>query len=152
VLFSGEDEGLIGSREYVKVHEGELPKISAVLIHDSGTGKVVSINLEGDYAAREVMDEFVESVPQFGLLEPSLRNEFGSDDHAFFEAGVPGFLTIQDPADYAQSHHSMADTFDRVRKEDLQEGAEVLAVWAYHVAPLPGLMPRQQEPKKTTGQ
>jgi hypothetical protein len=52
VLFTGEEEGLLGSRTYVKSHEHELSKISAVLMHDSGTGKVVSIDLEGDYAAR----------------------------------------------------------------------------------------------------
>jgi Zn-dependent M28 family amino/carboxypeptidase len=117
-------------------------------MHDSGTGKVVTIDLEGDYAAREVMDEVVESMPEFGLLELSLRTVFGSDDVPFYEAGVPGFLALQDPLDYAQTHHSQADTFDRVRKEDLQQGADILALWAYHVAQLSGMMPRQPQPRK----
>src|SRR5207244_2199746 len=60
VLFSGEEEGLHGSRAYVKVHEKEMPKISGVLIHDMGTGRVKSIGLQGRYDLREVMDKVVE--------------------------------------------------------------------------------------------
>jgi hypothetical protein len=151
VLFTGEEEGLLGSRAYVKSHESELPKISAVLIHDSGTGRVVSIDMEGDYAAREVMDEVIKSMPDLGLVEPSLRTEFGSDHAAFHEVGVPGFLALQDPLDYAQTHHSQADTFDRVVKHDLRQGAEVLVLWADNVAQLPGMMPRQPQTDKKLG-
>jgi hypothetical protein len=57
-------------RAYVKSHQSELWNISAVLVHDSGTGQVVSIDLEGDYAAREVMDGVVESMHDLGLVEP----------------------------------------------------------------------------------
>lgn len=148
VLFSGEEEGLLGSRSYVNSHEHELSKISAVLIHDSGTGKLVSIDLEGDYAAREVMDEVAISMRQSGLLELSLRRLLLSDDAAFYDIGVPGFAALQEPLDYGQTHHSEADTFDRVIEGDLRQGAQVLAVWAYHVAQLPGMMPRQPQPEK----
>jgi carboxypeptidase Q len=148
VLFTGEEEGLLGSRTYVRSHEHELSKISAALMHDSGTGKVVSIDLEGDYAAREVMDEVAESMDQFGLLELSLRRLLLSDDAAFYDMGVPGFAALQEPLDYGQTHHSQADTFDRVIKDDLRQGAEVLALWAYHVAQLPGMIPRQPQPEK----
>ncbi len=144
VLFSGEEQFLLGSKAYVKAHQGELARISGVLVHDSGTGKVLSIGLEGDYAAREVMDGVVKPLHEFGLLELSNRAIFASDNTTFDEAGVPGFLTIQDVLDYNQTHHSQADTFDRVRQDDLVQGAEVIAVWAYNVAQLPDLLPRKR--------
>jgi Zn-dependent M28 family amino/carboxypeptidase len=146
VLFTGEEQGLVGSRAYVEAHKAELGKISGVLVHDSGTGRVLTIGMMANYAAREVMDRVVYPLAKIGLVEPSLRTEGGSDHVPFDEAGVPGFLCVQEPVDYAQTHHSQADTFDRVRPDDLIEGAQVLAVWAYNVAQLPGLLPRKPAP------
>jgi carboxypeptidase Q len=150
VLFSGEEQGLNGSRAYVKAHKDELPKISGVLVHDTGTGKVLTIGLMANYAARENVDRALyplAKAKEIGLAEPSLRTEGGSDHVPFDEAGVPGFWCIQDNVDYDKTHHSQADTLDRVRWDDLTEGAQVLAVFAYNVAELPDLLPRK--PAKT---
>jgi Zn-dependent M28 family amino/carboxypeptidase len=146
VLFTGEEQGLVGSRAYVEAHKAELGKISGVLVHDTGTGRVLTIGMMGNYPARETMDRVVYPLAKIGLVEPSLRTEGGSDHVPFDEAGVPGFWCVQEPVDYAQTHHSQADTFDRVRPDDLTEGAQVLAVWAYNVAQLPGLLPRKPAP------
>src|SRR5580704_14607456 len=146
VMFSGEEQGLNGSRAYVKAHATELPKISAVLVDDSGTGKVLTVGMMGNYAARETMDHVLyplAAAPSIGLAEPSLRTEGGSDHVPFDEAGVPGFWCVQDNVDYDKTHHSQADTLDRVRWDDLTEGAQVLAVFAYNVAQLPDLLPRK---------
>jgi Zn-dependent M28 family amino/carboxypeptidase len=150
-MFSGEEQGLNGSRAYVKAHATELPKISAVLVDDSGTGKVLTVGMMGNYAARETMDHVLyplAAAPSIGLAEPSLRTEGGSDHVPFDEAGVPGFWCVQDNVDYDKTHHSQADTLDRVRWDDLTEGAQVLAVFAYNVAQLPDLLPRK--PAKPT--
>jgi len=146
VLFTGEEQGLNGSKAYVKTHAAELGKISAVLIHDTGTGKVLTIGLMANYAARETMDHVLyplAKVESIGFAEPSLRTEGGSDHVPFDEAGVPGFWCVQDNADYDKTHHSQADTLDRVRWDDLTEGAQVLAVFAYNVAQLPEMLPRK---------
>ena len=146
VMFSGEEQGLNGSRAYVKAHAAELPKISAVLVDDSGTGKVLTVGMMGNYAARETMDHVLYPLAAdktIGLNEPSLRTEGGSDHVPFDEAGVPGFYCVQDNVDYDKTHHSQADTLDRVRWDDLTEGAQVLAVFAYNVAQLPDLLPRK---------
>jgi len=87
-------------------------------------------------------------VKEIGLAEPSLRTEGGSDHVPFDEAGVPGFWCIQDNVDYDKTHHSQADTLDRVRWDDLTEGAQVLAVFAYNVAELPDLLPRKPAKSK----
>jgi carboxypeptidase Q len=151
VLFTGEEQGLNGSRAYVKAHKDELPKISGILVHDTGTGKVLTVGLMANYAARETIDHALYALAKakdIGLVEPSLRTEGGSDHVPFDEAGVPGFWCVQDNADYDKTHHSQADTVDRVRWDDLTEGAQVLAVFAYNVAQLPDLLPRKPAKEK----
>ena len=146
ILFTGEEQGLNGSRAYVKAHQDQLGKISAALVHDSGTGKVLTIGTMGNYAARESLDRALyplAKAKEVGLAEPSLRSEGGSDHVPFDEAGVPGFWCVQDNVDYDKTHHSQADTIDRVRWDDLTEGAQVLAVFAYNVAQAPELLPRK---------
>ncbi len=150
VLFTGEEQGLVGSRAYVKAHQSELGKISGVLVHDSGTGKVLTVGLMGNYVARETVDHALYPLgraKEVGLAEPTLRREGGSDHVPFDEAGVPGFWCVQDPVDYDKTHHSQADTIERVRWDDLTEGAQVLAVFAYNVAELPEMLPRKTAKK-----
>jgi carboxypeptidase Q len=142
-LFSGEEQGLNGSRAYVEAHRDEMPRVSAALIHDTGTGRVTSISLMRNYAAREVMDTVVAPLRSLGFLELSERWMGGSDHMPFDEAGVPGFFCIQDPAQYFETHHSQADTFDQAHEADLVEGAQVMAAVAYNLAELPDLLPRK---------
>ena len=155
VLFTGEEQGLNGSRAYVKAHKDELPKISGVLVHDTGTGKVLTIGLMGNYGVRETIDHALYPLAKaqdIGLVEPSLRREGGSDHVPFDEAGVPGFWCVQDVADYDKMHHSQADRLEHVRWDDLTEGAQVLAVFAYNVAQLPELLPRKPAKEKKADQ
>lgn len=146
VLFAGEEQGLVGSRRYVEAHQAELAKFSAILVHDTGTGKVTSIGLSGQYQLRETMDQVVAPLRTVGLQELSMRRINGTDHASFDEAGVPGFFVIQDMTDYFKSHHSQTDTFDKVRKDDVIQGAQVMALWAYRVARLPELLPRKAKP------
>jgi carboxypeptidase Q len=146
ILFTGEEQGLNGSKAYVKAHAADLGKISGVLVHDSGTGKVLTVGLMGNYGVRETIDHILYPLgraKEVGLTEPTLRSEGGTDHVPFDAAGVPGFWCVQDPADYAMTHHSQADTLDRVRWDDLAEGAQVLAVFAYNVAQWPEMLPRK---------
>jgi hypothetical protein len=148
VMFSGEEQGLHGSRAYVKAHERELSKVSAVLVHDMGTGRVKSIGLLGRYDLREVMDQVVDPFREAVKLdELSLRGMAGGTDHAsFVPFGVPAFAVIQDEAEYRKTHHTESDTFDKVYSDDINQGAKVLAAWAYNVAMLPQCLPRNPQP------
>src|SRR6267154_2486425 len=151
VLFTGEEQGLNGSKAYVQAHKDELAKISGVLVHDTGTGKVLTIGLMGNYKVRETIDRVLYPMAEpLGIMEPSLRSEGGSDHVPFDTAGVPGFWCVQEVADYDKMHHSQADVLDHVRWEDLAEGAQVLAVFAYNVAELPELLPRKPAKKEET--
>ena len=150
VLFSGEEQGLNGSRAYIEAHKSELPKFSAALIHDIGTGKVLSIGMMENYQDAEIMYQVVKPLKAVGLLEPSEKLEGGSDHASFNQAGVPGFYGIQEPEQYFQTHHSQADTFDQVKEAGVVEGAQVLAVWAYNVAQLADLLPRKPAAAEAT--
>ena len=147
VLFSGEEQGLHGSRAYVKAHEKEMSKISGVLIHDMGTGRVKSIGLQGRYDLREVMERVVEPFKEaVNLDELSMRNMMGTDHLSFLPHGVPAFAVVQDDAEYRKTHHTESDTFDKVYPDEVNQGAKVLAAWAYNVAMLPELLPRDPKP------
>ena len=147
VLFSGEEEGLHGSRAYVKAHEKEMSKISGVLIHDMGTGRVKSIGLQGRYDLREIMERVVEPFKEaVNLDELSMRTMMGTDHLSFLPHGVPAFAVVQDEAEYRKTHHTESDTFDKVYSDEINQGAKVLAAWAYNVAMLPELLPRDPKP------
>jgi carboxypeptidase Q len=144
VLFTGEEEGLVGSKKYVEAHKSELGKISGILVHDTGTGRVLTLGLHDNYQDREIVDQEIASMRELKLLEPSMARSFGTDHASFDDAGVPGFFAIQDGAEYSKTHHSQSDTFDKVWKDDLNQGAQVLAAWAYNTAQLPAMLPRRQ--------
>src|SRR5206468_3220197 len=146
VLFTGEEQGLYGSEEYVKAHQNELENISAVLVHDTGTGRVLTLGLHDNYQDREIVDQVLAPLHELKLLEPSLARSYGTDHLSFDNAGVPGFFCIQDGAEYHLTHHSQSDTFDKVWKDDLNQGAQVLAAWAYNTAQLPEMLPRRPLP------
>jgi carboxypeptidase Q len=146
VLFSGEEEGLVGSKRYVQAHKDELDKISGVLVHDTGTGRVLTLGLHDNYQAREIVDQVLAPLSELKLLEPSMVRTSGTDHASFNEAGVPGFWCIQNMAEYSKTHHSQSDTFEKVWKDDLNQGAQVLAAWAYNTAQLPAMLPRRPLP------
>jgi carboxypeptidase Q len=148
VLFSGEEEGLCGSVKYVEAHKDDLDKISGILVHDTGTGRVVSIGLHDNYQDREIVDQVIAPLHELKMLEPSMVRQAGTDHKSFDDVGVPGFWTVQDLAEYPKTHHSQSDTFDKVWKDDINQGAQVLAAWAYNTAQLPAMLPRRAAPVK----
>jgi carboxypeptidase Q len=143
VLFTGEEEGLVGSKKYVDAHKSDLDKISAVLVHDTGTGRVLTLGLHDNYQAREIVDQVLAPLTELKLLEPSMARSFGTDHASFDDFGVPGFFCIQNMAEYTKTHHSQSDTVDKVWKDDLNQGAQVLAAWAYNTAQLPEMLLRR---------
>ncbi len=143
VLFSGEEQGLFGSKAYVTRHREELPRVSAVLIMDTGTGRVDGMSLQGRAEVEPVMRKVVEPLVPLGVVDTDLRLEWGSDHLPFDEAGVPAFCFEQVQHDYSRNHHSEADTFDKVIPAELQQAAVVAALTAYRTAQLPDLLPRR---------
>jgi carboxypeptidase Q len=142
ILFTGEEQGGIGAQTFLKNHAAEIPAMDAVLIHDTGTGKVFSIALEDEYETAPLMTEIYRPLQEVFDLQPLSTRVFGASDHVpFMKAGVPGYFCVQKPAHYGQAHHSQADTLDKVIPEQINEGAALLAAWAWNVSEMPAALP-----------
>jgi hypothetical protein len=151
-LFSGEEQGLYGSQAYVKAHKDEMARTSMCLVHDTGTGKVMGIGLQGREGAKKILDpELGPVLKELGVGELNLRGMGGSDHMSFEQAGVPGFAVQQDPAEYRFTHHSQSDTLDKAKEADLIQGGQVMAVAALHAANLPSLLPHEKPPGRRFG-
>jgi hypothetical protein len=146
VLFTGEEQGLHGSRAYVKQHKDEMPRTSAAIVHDTGTGRIVGLSLMGRDILKPIMEAELTSLQALGVAEISPRSMNGSDHQSFEGAGVPGFMFRQDPAEYRLTHHSQSDTLDKAKEPDLIQGAQVTAVAAMRIANRAGLLPRDKKP------
>ena len=148
-LFTGEEQGLYGSREYVKKHQEEMEKTSLALIHDTGTGKVTGFATMNHPKAKEVLDpelKTLESMPDWAGLDVGFL--LGSDHQSFGSSGVPGFACRQDIDEYRLTHHTQTDTFDHAKAPFLIQGAQVMSVTAVRAANLPELLPRTAIRKK----
>jgi carboxypeptidase Q len=142
ILFTGEEVDSIGSKAFLANHAGELSKIDAVLIHDTGTGKVLSIALENLYETAPLMSEIYEPLREVFDLQPLSARYFGASDHEYFlRSGIPAYFCVQAPAHYREAHHSQADTFDKVLPKEINQGAALLAAWAWNVSEMPQSLP-----------
>lgn len=144
VLFSGEEQGLHGSRAYCELHKEEMAKTSMAIVHDTGTGRVQGVGLQGREAIKPILDRELTSLKPLGFTEINLRGMNGSDHASFEGVGVPGFAMQQDMSEYRLMHHSQSDTLDKAREDDLVQGAQVMAVMALRVANLDALLPRDR--------
>lgn len=133
VLFSGEEQGLLGSKAYLKAHAEEQIKIQAMLTQDAGGGRItgfLDMKVDEWFAA---LNEAKEQTKELSKLDITYAAGGGSDHQVFFEQGIPAFAPIQDPLDY-RSHtwHSQVDTVDHVVKDNLIQNAQVMAAmtWA----------------------
>jgi Zn-dependent M28 family amino/carboxypeptidase len=144
ILFTGEEEGLLGSRAYVEKHKDELTKVTACLCHDTGTGKVVGFDCKHRPALQPVLEKELASLKDLGVTSFDTPFIGGSDHASFDREGVPGLLARQEVAGYRLNHHSQLDTLDRVIEPNLVEGAEAMAVAAVRIADRDEMLPRDK--------
>lgn len=144
-LFSGEEQGLYGSRKYVEKYKDDLPKHSLAIVHDTGTGKVTGFGLQGRTYMKDMLEKELVALKGLdgwkGLTTGGIGG--GTDHWPFHQAGVPGFACNQDMDEYRLTHHTQSDTFDKAKEPNLIQGAQVMAVTAMRIANLPDLLPRK---------
>jgi len=155
-LWTGEEEGLLGSRAYVKEHFGdpetmkltpEHAKLDAYYNIDNGTGKIRGVYLQGNEAVAPIFNAWMEPFRNLGMTTLSIRNTGGTDHLSFNSVGLPGFQFIQDPMDYdTRTHHSNMDLYERVQEADMKQMAVIVASFVYMTANRPDLMPRKPLP------
>jgi hypothetical protein len=142
VLFSGEEEGLFGSQEYVFAHERELDRIQALLVLDNGTGRITGMAVQGHDELRDLWGSMFAPIVSLGPLAVRSGIKTGTDHLAFIPYGVPGFNYDQLSRGYDQTHHSQVDDYNHTVPRDITQAATVMAVNAWQLSELPQLLPR----------
>ena len=155
-LWSGEEQGLLGSKAYVKEHfadpktmhvTNEHAKISGYFNLDNGSGKIRGVFLQGHDAMRPVFESWLAPFRDMGVSTISIRDTGGTDHLSFNAVGIPGFQFIQDPLDYSTvTHHSNMDTYDHAIPEDLMQASAVIASVVYDAANRKEMLPRRPLP------
>lgn len=149
VLFTGEEQGLLGSLAYVKTHKDEMANHVAAVILDNGQGPVVRLNLGGHKDLIPAMQKFADAVKSFGKLEVNDRSSFGTDAGPFILAGLPGINMGQDSPEYRYTHHSAVDTLDKVDPDILTRDATMMALTSFWIADRPERLASPWPPEKT---
>ena len=152
-LWAAEEQGLLGSREYVNRHyfdaQTKTPKpehknLQAYFNLDNGTGRIVGIWGQGNTGAMKMFDQWGQALKDIGWKNVSPRTVTATDHTSFENAGLPGFQFIQERLEYnSRTHHSNMDFVDRVQREDLIQQAAVAAVFAWYSANSPERLPRR---------
>jgi carboxypeptidase Q len=134
VLFTGEEQGLLGSQAYVKRHAAEMKDTVAALILDEGQGPIDAMQVGGHDAVIPELEPLAAMLAGFGSPRLNDGSSFGTDSGPFILAGVPGINLSQNSPNYRYTHHSIVDTFDHVRHAVLIRNAAELAVMAFYIA------------------
>lgn len=172
-LWSGEEEGLLGSQWYVAHHfgtrppskdperkgdptvirrdagpmsikEGEQSKVSVYFNVDNGTGKLRGVYMQENAAVEPIFEAWMKPFHDLGMDTLTMRNTGGTDHLSFDAVGIPGFQFIQDPVEYdTRTHHSNMDVYDRLQPDDLKQAAVIVASFVYMAAQRDQMFPRK---------
>ncbi len=160
-LWSAEEQGLHGSRNYVKNHfadpadmvlKPDHAKVSAYYNLDNGTGKVRGIYLQGNAAVGPIFAKWLEPFNDLDAKTVTIDNTGGTDHLAFDAVGIPGFQFIQDEIEYdTRTHHTNMDTYDHLVPADLKQASTIIASFVFNTAQLDEKIPRKELPKARSG-
>jgi carboxypeptidase Q len=169
-LWTGEEQGLLGSRAYVAKHFGkfepppgtmapafgppapgsklvttpEYEKFAGYFNLDNGTGKIRGVYLQGNESVRTLFRQWLMPFRDMGATTLSIANTGGTDHLSFDGIGLPGFQFIQDEIEYdTRTHHSNQDVFDRIQADDMKEAATIMAAFVYNAAMRDEKLPRK---------
>jgi carboxypeptidase Q len=174
-LWGAEEEGLIGSRQYVSEVYGqrettggqqqfggfgggggplkttpEYDKFSVYFNHDNGTGRFRGVYLQGNEAARSIFRSWFTAFGDPTAQTITIQNTGGTDHQSFDGINLPGFQFIQDPIDYdSRTHHYTMDVYERIQEDDMKQAASIMAFFAYQAATRDAKFPRKALPQST---
>ena len=137
ILFSGEEQGLLGSWAYVKAHRAELDKIRAVIIFDSGIGRVTGYSLGGRSDIAPAAREVLKPLDSWDVNRHTTDAQTGTDHFDFLIEGLPTLVANQEEANYLPNYHAASDTLDKVELRELELNTAVAALTAWGLADRP---------------
>jgi len=155
-LWTGEEEGILGSRAYVTQHfadradmklKPDHAKVSGYFNVDNGTGAIRGVYLQGNEAVVPIFQAWMQPFRNLGMTTLAIRNTGGTDHLSFDAVGLPGFQFIQDPVEYgSRTHHSNMDVYERIQAPDMMKNAIVVASFVYLTASRNEKLPRKPLP------
>jgi carboxypeptidase Q len=175
-LWTGEEQGLLGSRGYVAKNLATLgdgsdaaafgamaggrrtinkkpgyEKFAAYYNLDNGTGQIRGINMQGNETLRPIFKGWLEPFKEYSATTVTINSVGGTDHLAFDAVGLPGFQFIQDPIEYfPRTWHTTQDVYDRMLEEDLKRSSVIMATFAYNSAMTDAKLPRKEMANTTT--
>lgn len=162
-LWTGEEQGLLGSRAYVRDHFGSVDstglhttpahaKFSAYFNVDNGTGKIRGVYLQGNGAVGPIFNAWMGPFKAGGMKTLTISNTGGTDHLSFDGVGLPGFQFIQDAVEYnTRTHHSNQDVYERVQEDDMKWNTAVVAAFTWQAAQRDDKLPRKAPPGPPSG-
>jgi hypothetical protein len=171
-LWTGEEQGLLGSQHYVQQHFGSRPpsdeplmkdmptvlrreagpvtvkpeqaKVSVYFNVDNGTGKIRGVFMQENEAVAPIFESWMQPFKDLGMTALTMRNTGGTDHQSFDAVGIPAFQFVQDPIEYdTRTHHSNMDVYDRLQPDDLKQAAVIVAGFVYEAAMRDQMLPRK---------
>jgi len=156
-LWGGEEQGLLGSRQYVTDTFADRTTMAVKPAHakfagyfnvDNGTGAIRGVYLQGNEGVAPVFEAWMKPFHNLGMTTLTIRDTGGTDHQSFDAVGLPGFQFIQDPVEYgSRTHHSNMDVYERIQEEDMRKNAVIVAAFVYHAANRDQPLPRKPLPK-----
>jgi carboxypeptidase Q len=156
-LWTGEEQGILGSRAYVAEHFADRRNMKLKPAHetfssyfnvDNGTGAIRGVYLQGNEAVSPIFQAWMQPFRNLGMTTLSIRNTGGTDHLSFDAVGLPGFQFIQDPVEYnSRTHHSNMDVYERIQAADMMKNAVIVASFVYHAANREERLPRKPLPR-----
>lgn len=155
-LWGGEEQGLLGSKAYVKEHFADPETMKVTSEHarlagyfnlDNGSGKIRGVYLQSNDMVRPIFEEWLAPFKDMGATSLTIRDTSGTDHLSFDAVGLPGFQFIQDPLEYGtRTHHSNMDVYDHISKNDLMQASAIIAAFVYNTANRSEVLPRKPLP------
>jgi len=144
VLFTGEEQGMLGSWAYARAHRAELDRARAAIVFDAGIGRVTGFILSGRHDVEAGVREALKPLESWGVTKHVFAAPLGTDNFDFLVEGIPTLIADQEEANYLPNYHASSDTFDKVDVQELKRNTAIAAVAAFGIAELVApLGPRQ---------
>ena len=137
VLFSGEEQGMLGSRAYVQAHRAELDHAIAAIVLDEGSGRITGFSLGGRHDIEPEVREALAPVESWGVAKNTYDAQLGTDNFDFLLEGIPNLIANQEEANYLRNYHAASDTYDKVDLVNLKLNTAVAGLLAFSLAELP---------------
>jgi carboxypeptidase Q len=134
ILYSGEEQGMLGSWAYVKAHKSEMDRIAGVVVIDEGIGRITGFSMGGRHDTEAALRTILKPVESWGIANDTFDAMWGTDHFDYMLEGVPTLVANQEPANYMVNYHAASDTLDKVDIRELKINTAIIGVTAFGIA------------------